>query len=124
MKKLITLLAIALLALSSSNAFATAAATSGVSNTDAQTLFGGAPADLDIAKSSTGVYFGWATGSTGYAVTTYHSSGTKFYGTAYDSTALYFDDVGTVATTALATSLVPSDSASANAFPSTSWTEM
>jgi len=119
MKKLILLIIIALSF--SSTAFATDAAISGVSDDDGQTLYGATPANLDLAKSSKGVRFGWSTGATGYAVATYHESGTKYYGTAYDSTALYFKDVGTVTTF---TDLAPSDSSSDVAFPDGEWTQM
>ncbi len=120
MKKLILLLIMALCF--SSNAFATDPAASGASNTDGQTLYGATPADLDLAKSSKGVYFGWYTGANGYSVTTYHASGTKFYGTAYDSTQLYFDDVGTLAAADIGTALTPASSVADTAFGS--WTPM
>ncbi len=121
MKKLILLIVIALSF--SSNAFATTAAASGVSDTDGQTLYGATPADLDLAKSSKGVYFGWFTGTNGYSVTTYHASGTKFYGTAYDSTELFFNDVGTLTAAEITSDLAPSSSVAETAF-GTDWTGM
>jgi len=42
-----------------------------------------------IAKMSTGVAVGWNTTTNGYALVTQHKSGTKAYGSSYDSTALY-----------------------------------
>lgn len=120
MKKLILLIIIALSF--SSIAFATDPAASGVSNTDGQTLYGATPANLDLAKSSKGVYFGWFTGTNGYSVTTYHESGTKFYGTAYDSTQLYFDDVGTLTAAEIASDLEPASSVADTAFAD--WTGM
>ena len=123
MKKLIFLIIITLCF--SATAFAvTTPADTGASSIDGETLYGATPANLDIAKSSKGVYFGWSTGSTGYAIATYHKSGTKVYGTAYDSTALYFQDVGTLVTANIGTTITPSDSSSDTAFPDDVWTEM
>ena len=42
-----------------------------------------------IGKCSTGVGVGWKTDVNGYALITQHKSGTKAYGSSYDSTALY-----------------------------------
>jgi len=42
-----------------------------------------------IGKLSTGVGIGWNTSTGGYALVTQHKSGTKAYGSSYDSTALY-----------------------------------
>lgn len=44
-----------------------------------------------IGKCSTGVAIAWYLDSTGggYALMTQHKSGTKAYGTSYDSTAIY-----------------------------------
>lgn len=55
------------------------------------------PANLLIAKASKNVRFGVnydAANGVGYALDTYHNNGTKMYGTAYDSTKLYFLEVG------------------------------
>ncbi len=116
MKKLILLMIVAALSFSS-NAFATGATATGVCDDDGQTIQGAAPAVLDIARASKGVKFAWNTADTGYSIATYHSSGTKLYGTSYDSTALYFDDVGVDATLAY-----PTDSSADVAFAD--WTEM
>jgi hypothetical protein len=115
MKKLILLTIIALSM--SSPAFATATAASGVSDDDAQILRATVPATLDIGRASKGVLYGWTTSATGYALNTYHEQGTKFYGTAYDSTAIYFTDVGTAATLE-----APSSSVTTEAFAG--WTTM
>lgn len=42
-----------------------------------------------IGRCSTGVDVGWSTDVNGYALMTQHKSGTKAYGTSYDSTALF-----------------------------------
>jgi len=42
-----------------------------------------------IGKTSTGVSVAWSTNTAGYALMTQHKSGTKAYGSSYDSTALY-----------------------------------
>lgn len=42
-----------------------------------------------IGKTSTGVSVGWKTQVNGYAIVTQHKSGTKAYGSSYDSTALF-----------------------------------
>lgn len=42
-----------------------------------------------IGKTSTGVSVGWRTNVNGYALVTQHKSGTKAYGSSYDSTALF-----------------------------------
>lgn len=51
-----------------------------------------AAADSDsalIGKCSTGVSVAWNTTTEGYALMTQHKSGTKAYGTSYDSTSLF-----------------------------------
>lgn len=118
MKKLIILIVLSLCF--SSQAFAvTATAASGVGTVGGETLKATAPASLDIGRASKGVVFGWNTAATGYSIDTYHLSGTKFYGTAYDSTALYFYDAGSNATLT-----APSSSVAEEAFPSGTWTTM
>lgn len=42
-----------------------------------------------ISKASTGVDVAWQTDANGYALMTQHKSGTKAYGSSYDSTAIY-----------------------------------
>ncbi len=97
MKKIVLILMIVTLCFAA-NSFAainitTAAAAAGVSTNDGEILFGDA-GNIDIARASKGVKFGWSTGTLGYAIQTYHNSGTKLYGSAYDSTALYQKEVG------------------------------
>ena len=42
-----------------------------------------------IGKMSTGVSIAWFTSAGGYAIATQHKSGTKAYGTSYDSTSIF-----------------------------------
>lgn len=76
------------------------------------------PAATTIAKTSKGVMIGVNFAGTGYSINTYHQNGTKQFGTAYDSTAIYFKDVGTAAAFA-----APASSVGAEAF-GTGWTAM
>jgi hypothetical protein len=75
-----------------------------------------------LGKMSKGVFFVGNVDTAvplgqGYAIATKHSSGSKQYGTAHDSTAIYFLDVGTTALGSL--------SAEDNtAFTANSWTAM
>jgi len=94
MKK--TLILTAILAMSATVSFA--GGTSGATGTvdfanTGQSLTGDADtATADtalIGKCSTGVDMAWNTGENGYALMTQHKSGTKAYGTSYDSTAIY-----------------------------------
>ena len=118
MKKIIILMVIALSF--STQAYAVTATTAtGVGTVGGETLTATAPATLDIGRASKGCLFGWTTSATGYTVVTYHMQGTKFYGTSYDSTALYFLDVGTAATLT-----APDSSDSDEAFPTDTWTTM
>jgi len=119
MKKLILLITIALMVATPAVAetVKTSAAAAGVSTDSGETLRGTKPAKLDIGRSSKGVLYGWQTSVTGYAINTYHTQGTKFYGTAYDSTALYFSDVGVDATL-----VAPTSSIAVDAF--SGWTTM
>ena len=82
--------------------------------TATQTLRADTPSITSIAKASKNVSFGWNTSSTGYALATFHSSGTKSYGTGYDSTQIMFKDATAVA--------APSSSVSSEAF--SGWTAM
>jgi len=46
----------------------------------------------EISHLSTGVGLGWTCDVNGYALITEHTNGTKTYGTAADSTAIYTND--------------------------------
>lgn len=69
-----------------------------------------------IGKLSKGVKLGVKYNSAEYALTTKHSSGNTQYGTAYDATAIYKQDVGATALTA------PTESS--NTAFATGWTAM
>ena len=119
MKKIIVLIVIAL-AFTAGNAFATSAAATGVTDTDAQEVLGNdtsSGAQALICKASKGVKVAWNTAGTGYSLSTYHNSGTKAYGAAYDTTVLYYNDVGEGHTLA-----APTDSAGDVAF--SGWQEL
>ena len=51
-----------------------------------------------ISNLSSNVVLGATYNTATYALNTYHTSGTKAYGTAYDSTSIYFDEIGVGAT--------------------------
>ncbi len=99
--------------------FAAAATLTPDASKSGGTVVGTGKATVDIVKFSTGVYGGAEFSATGYAVDTYHKSGTKAYGTAYDATALYFKDLGTGATLT-----APASSVAEEAFPTGEWTKM
>ena len=56
-----------------------------------KTLYGAASdtANTPLGKTSTGVGVGVLSDASGYAVVSQHMSGTKAYGSSYDSTAIY-----------------------------------
>ena len=93
MKKILVMVAILALTATSSFAQATSATgtlsftTTGMSLTGDPTTATLATAQL--GKMSTGVDVGWITQVNGYAVMTQHKSGTKAFGSSYDSTAIY-----------------------------------
>ena len=106
MRKVIILNILALFVASS--AFATeSAATAGIDFTTPATglsLWGSSAAvsvttnvpaagTILIGKNSTGVGTGWNTSGLGYAIETQHISGSKAFGTSYDSSAIYQIDV-------------------------------
>ena len=74
-----------------------------------------------ISRMSNNVYITAQYSDTGYALATYHSQGTKAYGTGYDSTSLFWAGVGE---NCIANSCftVPSSSVSDEAFAG--WTAM
>ena len=115
MKKVIVLTLAMLLLASTGFAANLAASAANVG----KTLQATAPATQDISKLSTGVYAGASYSGTGYSIATFHTNGTKAYGTAYDATALYWNDLG-----AGGTLTAPTSSAADEAFPSSDWTVM
>ena len=72
-------------------------------------------------KFSKGVYAGAQTTILGYGLTTAHQSGTKYFGTGFDATAIFAQDAGQVVGSTLA---APSSSVTDEAFPSTDWTKL
>jgi hypothetical protein len=119
MKKTMIIMLVVALTFVSSSAFAEALASGDVSTIAGGQLRATSPANLDIANMSTNVVIGAQYSGTGYAIDTYHTSGTKAYGTAYDSTAIYWMELGVGGTLT-----APSSSDSAEAFPSSDWNEM
>ena len=71
-----------------------------------------------ISNLSTNVSLGATYNTATYAINTYHSSGTKVYGTAYDGTSLYFKEIGVGGTHDAP------DADSITTFPTESYTEM
>jgi hypothetical protein len=96
MKKILALVSLALLASASSVFAAPATIASGaVSAAAGQVIRGGADAALadasaPLGKMSTGVKVGSAYSSAGFAVMTKHLKGSKIFGTAHDSTAIFW----------------------------------
>jgi hypothetical protein len=88
------MIAIVLLASSPSYAAVAAAANASIDFTNGVglTLYGDdatAGNDVSIGRTSTNVGVAWQTNVNGYALMTQHKSGTKAYGSSYDSTAIY-----------------------------------
>ena len=119
MKKTMIIMLVAALTFVSSSAFAGDLSSGGVSTVPGGQVTATAPANLDIANLSTNVLIGATYSATGYAIDTYHTNGTKAYGTAYDSTAIYWQELGVGGTLT-----APSSSDSAEAFPASDWKEM
>lgn len=99
---------------------ANAMATQGYS-TESQALQADTPATAAIAKASKNVRFGWYTESTGYTINTFHTSGTKCYGSGSDSTKIYFKPCTTTDTET--TKLQPAKSVGNDEYV-TPWTPM
>ena len=74
-----------------------------------------------IARMSNNVYMTGQYSDTGYAISTYHKSGTKAYGTGYDSTSIFWAGIGENCITD-GCFAVPSSSLSDEAFAG--WTPM
>ena len=102
MKKIMVCTAVFLFITSSAFAALTVSMPSTLTkDTTGKTLYAGSSV---IGKTSTGVGLGvlCVTGGTGYSLVTQHVSGTKAYGSSYDSTSIYSKDVATVGTPILA----------------------
>lgn len=97
MKKILVITAVLVFAASSSFAAIATGATgtmdlAGSTGLELHGDVAGGTATADtalIGKGSTGVSVGWNTSVNGYAIMTQHKSGTKAYGSSYDSTSLY-----------------------------------
>jgi hypothetical protein len=94
MKKILVLTAIFAFAATTGFAGGTSGATGTIdfSNTGKELRADPTTATADtalIGKCSTGVDIAWNTSINGYALMTQHQSGTKAYGSSYDSTAIY-----------------------------------
>lgn len=94
MKKILILTAILAMAATTCFAGGTSSATGDIDfATDGKSLHADAAtasaSTALIGKNSTGVDVAWNTSKTGYAMMTQHKSGTKAYGSSYDSTAIY-----------------------------------
>ncbi len=95
MKKILVLTAA--LVFSASSCFAIASGATGtmlLDGTDEGMALHGDPTAATattalIGKMSTGVGVGWITETGGYTLVTQHKSGTKAYGTSYDSTSMF-----------------------------------
>jgi len=105
MKKIFVLVSAILLASSSVYAAETLSISAGFADAG-KVLHGDNTAADDttatIARLSTGVAVGMKTEALGYAVVTQHQSGTRAYGTSYDSTAIFMSDEGQVGAIPLA----------------------
>lgn len=122
MKKFTIILLVVGLCLLSGNAFAEDLAPAGaVSTIKGGNLTGGVGTDtsINIAKMSTNVVIGVMYNSDAYALSTYHTSGTKAYGTAFDSTALFWKELGVGGTLT-----APASSNNEDAFTGEGWTKM
>lgn len=121
MKKIAALIAIIGI-FSSGSAFATALTTGQtVTNDTGPTIYAGATAAAStaanapvIGRLSKGVHIGVAFDTAHYALTTKHLTGTKMYGTAYNSTSIFSQD---------ATAIAAPSANDASAF-ATGWTAM
>ena len=94
MKKIILFVAFSLLVAGQAFADGATSATLSLSSTGLS-AFGGADGShctTLIGKTSTGVGFGWNVGAQGYALSTQHKSGTRAFGTSFDSTSIYYKD--------------------------------
>jgi hypothetical protein len=94
MKKILVLTAV--LVFAATNCFAVGSGATGamtLTTDTGLTMYADATAatvnTAKIGKLSTGVGVGWITSDIGYALVTQHKSGTKAYGTSYDSTSMF-----------------------------------
>jgi len=122
MKKIIVMIAFSLCA--ANTAFAASGTVASAAMDLTQTglsAYGGlaAPATTLIGKTSTGVALGWITSPTGYALVTQHKSGSRGFGTSWDSTSIYYLNASAAGVLVLTTAPSASDSSMF-----TSWSSM
>jgi len=72
-----------------------------------------------IGKTSTGVGLACSTTRLGYSIMTQHLQGSKAFGTSFDSTSIFSEDVGTVGT-----ALISGNLAGITTADFSSWNEM
>jgi hypothetical protein len=103
MKKIVFLAIVMMIAVSG-YAFADGTALNANTKTakDGSLIYGGVDATdaarangVLLGKMSKGVNFRAVPNISGFSAATYHFNGSKAYGTAHNSTAIYFQDVGT-----------------------------
>ncbi len=123
MKKIFLLFTLLMFAAGGS-CFAAALSTDTITSATGLQVYGGVDAadaagttSVLLGKMSKGVNFRCNYSTTGYAAATKHSNGTKAYGSAYDSTAIYFQDVGL-------NGVIPALSSVGNGSFSDGWTSM
>jgi hypothetical protein len=124
MKKIILLIA-AFSLLAAGQSFAGTAATALNITATGLSAYGGPNTGSTptlIGKTSTGVGLGWNVGAGGYALATQHKSGSRAFGTSWDSTSIYYTEAtpGVVPTIA-ASAPGASDS---SAFQAAGWQSM
>ena len=91
MKKILALLAVSLLVSSAAYAATSLTISSGFADAGKELVGAAASGGVTsrIGKTSTGVGLGMLTSTTGYSMVTQHKSGTKAFGSSYDSTAIF-----------------------------------
>jgi len=102
MKKIVVITVLSIF-VAGNSCFAAALETGSVTDGDAKAIYGGATTaqasdgttGVSIGKCSKGVRLGVAYNEGGYALTSKHDNGTKIFGTAWDATAIYSQEVGT-----------------------------
>ena len=116
MKKIIVMTSIALLY--AANAMAVTATTGNGASEATEAIWATDPSRASIAKASKNVRFGWNTISTSYTLDTWHTSGTKCYGSGSDSTKIFFKDCDST------TFAAPTSSVGSDIFVEGTWTPM
>jgi len=125
MKKIVLLtVAIAFLAVPVFAATLTPVASKAPDGPSIGTISPSAAVITQFAKFSKGVYVGAETNTVGYAISTAHTSGTKYYGTASDATALYVKNATTTDGIVAGSLAAPTSSTAAQAFEANGYTKL